>query len=301
MRIKLLLRILLAIVLAIFGAYLARFVISPSIFGIGAAFVIVGIFAFGILGFILPEILEFATKAGITTLAAQIARHLPDITNIPNPGSLSVGTLPFSKKRKRVKNEKGALVIDTSVLIDGRVLQVAKAGFIYGRVFILPAVIDELHKLSDSADDLKRAKGRRGLDNLNELKEVDGVKIEVPSWEPKDDAVDAKLVSFTKQIKGRLMTVDFNLNKVARAKNVQVLNLNDLASALRASVLPKQRLAITVNNVGKEKSQGVGYLEDGTMVVVEQGAGFVGKQVEVTVSKVLQTSAGKMIFARIEN
>lgn len=290
MNTKLLLRPALTIILGFIGALVAKNSTPPEIFEItGKYFLIVAALAFGTLGFILPDILELAGKAGIAALASQIAGSLPQ--------SRRVG-LPF---RRRGQKYNLPLVVDTSSLIDGRIVEVAKTGFLTGTLLVIPSVISELHKLADSADDLKRARGRHGLDTLGLLQAEKNIKVEVLTSEPKDAEVDSKLIKLAHDLKGKVITVDYNLNKVAKVRKVAILNVNELANAVKTPVLPNEKLTIHINTVGKEKNQGVGYLSDGTMVVVEDAAAMKGKTVDVLVLRVLQTAAGKMIFAKQAN
>ncbi|MCR4324250.1 MAG: hypothetical protein NUV69_01020 [Candidatus Curtissbacteria bacterium] len=296
MKYKVLLRPTLTIVLAFIGALVARVVTPPAIFAeTGTIFVLTAAAAFGLFGFILPELVELAGRAGIAVLAKQIASHLPETP------SVSVGALSFGKRsgRKKVSSKyMNPMVIDTSALIDGRLVDITKTGFLFGTFLVIPAVVGELHTLSDSADDLKRARGRRGLEVLSELKKNKKVKVEVLSSDPNEEKVDDKLVNLAKKVRGKLVTVDYNLNKVATVKGVDSLNLNELANAVKTVVLPNESMTVTINAQGKEKNQGVGYLPDGTMVVVEGGAIYKGRDVTVKVLRVLQTAAGKMIFGK---
>jgi uncharacterized protein YacL len=205
-----------------------------------------------------------------------------------------------SKKKKAEVGEKvkGGILLDTSVLIDGRILEVAKTGFLLAPIVIPKFVVDELHLLADNKNDLKRRKGRRGLDMVNSLKKV--CNVVVPNSNSGSGGVDAGLVKLAKDYKLKIMTLDFNLNKVAKVSNIKVLNLNDLVEALKPNYLPGEELTIEIVQRGKEVGQGVGYLPDGTMVVVDGGAQRVGKIVDVTVSKLIQTSAGKMIFTEVK-
>lgn len=208
------------------------------------------------------------------------------------------------KKREREKKTKEkfqtAILLDTSVLIDGRVVDLVKTGFLEEEMIVPQGVLDELHLISDSGDELKRKKGRRGLDMLNDLKKATKVKIFKGHGEiTKENGVDKELVRLAKKYKGKLMTMDFNLNKVAKASNVKVLNVNELANVVKHSAIPGEKLKIKIVQEGKEKKQGVGYLDDGTMVVVEGARNKVGKKLTVTVSKVIQTEAGKMVFCEM--
>jgi uncharacterized protein YacL len=188
-------------------------------------------------------------------------------------------------------------ILDTNVIIDGRVADICRVGFIEGPIFIPRFVLEELQQIADSADALKRARGRRGLDILNQMqKEMDLQVTEYDNTGPNEE-VDAKLVTLAKELEGSIVTNDFNLNKVAELQGVRVLNINELANALKPVVLPGEEMAVTIIKEGKEQSQGIGYLDDGTMVVVEGGRRLIGEKVAVVVTSVLQTVAGKMIFA----
>jgi uncharacterized protein YacL len=193
-------------------------------------------------------------------------------------------------------------ILDTNVIIDGRVADVAKAGFVEGPIYIPGFVLDELQRIADSADGLKRARGRRGLDILNNMQKE--LTLVVRSYDrlapPGADEVDARLVRLAKALGGAIVTNDWNLNKVAELQGIQVLNINELANALKPVVLPGEEMSVTIVKEGKEASQGVGYLDDGTMIVVEGGRRYVGETVDVLVSSVLQTQAGKMIFAHLQ-
>ncbi len=189
-------------------------------------------------------------------------------------------------------------VLDTSVIIDGRVADVVKAGFLEGPLLVARAVLAELQRIADSSDTLRRNRGRRGLDVLRRLQqELQAVQI---VEDPKDSSgdVDSALVTLAKSVRGWIVTNDFNLNKVAELQGIRVLNINELSQALRPVVLPGEELAVQVIKDGKEAGQGVGYLDDGTMVVVEGGKKHIGETSEVIVTSVLQTVAGRMIFGR---
>lgn len=241
-------------------------------------------------------IVEFYGRAGIVALAKQIARHIPSARSAKGWPV----RLPF---RKRLGKSKyvNPMIVDTSALVDGRIADVASSGFIYGTLVVIPAVISELHTLADNDDDRRRFRGRRGLDVLASLKRKKKVKVVRLNSDPAGATVDEKLITLARSIRGQILTVDFNLNKVAGIHNIGVLNINELANAVRTAVLPHDRLMLLITDRGKGREQGVGYLADGTMVVVEGGAGAVGRHVDVAVLKVLQTAAGKMIFARRAN
>ncbi len=202
--------------------------------------------------------------------------------------------VPSSKKRGQ-----DVLALDTSVIIDGRIADICETKFLSGRILVPRFVLNELHALSDSADAIKRQRGRRGLDILARLQEMTDNPVtifEKDFSELKD--VDAKLVELGKNLNAKIVTTDFNLNKIASLQGVRVLNINDLSNALKAVVLPGEAMFVFVVKEGKERDQGIAYLDDGTMVVVEDGRKLVGKKVEVLVSSILQTSAGRMIFSK---
>ncbi len=191
-------------------------------------------------------------------------------------------------------------LIDTSAIIDGRLVDVVKTRFMAGSIVVPTFVLDELHAISDSSDPQKRARGRRGLDLVEELKAAAGSQFSIRSGDyPEVDGVDAKLVRMATDVSGVIVTTDYNLNKVARIHGIDVLNLNDLANALKPAVLPGERLAVRVIREGKEYNQGVGYLDDGTMIVVEGGRSALNREVDVDVTSIIQSPSGKMIFTRL--
>ncbi|MFY9780656.1 MAG: PIN domain-containing protein [Candidatus Baltobacteraceae bacterium] len=190
-------------------------------------------------------------------------------------------------------------IIDTSVVVDGRILEIVQSGFLEGPLVVPRFVLRELQLIADSIDPMKRSRGRRGLDVLAKLQEA--VPIELADQDyPGIAAVDAKLVRLALERKGKLVTNDYNLNRVAHVEGVTVLNINELAGAVKPVVLPGEELHVTIVRDGKEAHQGVGYLEDGTMIVVENGRRLIGEDTEVQVTSVLQTVAGRMIFAKLK-
>jgi uncharacterized protein YacL len=214
------------------------------------------------------------------------------------------GSLPISNiipsnefsKEEPIGSEK---ILDSSVIIDGRILKIAKTNFIEGPFIIPNFVLREIQLISDSADPIKRNRGRRGLDMLNELQQLNNIKVKISYIDyPDIRDVDSKLIQLARDIGGKLITNDFNLEKVAEVQGVQVLNLNALTEALRPIVLPGEELKIQVIKEGKDENQGIGYLDDGTMVVIEDGRELIGKLVKVTVTSIIQTAAGKMIFTK---
>lgn len=193
----------------------------------------------------------------------------------------------------------GHKILDTSVIIDGRIADIARTGFIEGVLLIPGFVLQELQHIADSSDVLKRNRGRRGLDILNRMQKESKVAVHIVDEDFDDIAeVDAKLVRLAQLKDAKVLTNDFNLNKVAELQGVEVLNINELANAVKPVVLPGEEMLVHVIKDGKEQGQGVGYLDDGTMIVVDGGRRFIGESVGVMVTSVLQTAAGRMIFAK---
>jgi uncharacterized protein YacL len=205
-----------------------------------------------------------------------------------------------SEVKKQRTSGSSLKLVDTSVIIDGRILDICHSGFMEGTLLVPRFVLTELQHIADSSEVLRRAKGRRGLDILKELQDGDAkVTLEIIEDDPKDiPDVDSKLVKLALNFNAKILTNDFNLNKVAQIEGIQVLNVNDLANALKPALLPDETMELKIIKEGKEASQGVGYLDDGTMVVVDNGSRHVGSTVEVTVTSVLQTAAGRMIFTK---
>src|SRR5690625_167394 len=190
-------------------------------------------------------------------------------------------------------------VLDTSVIIDGRIADICQTKFLEGPIVIPQFVLGELQHIADSSDVLKRNRGRRGLDILNRIQKELPVEVEIYEGDFEDiPEVDSKLIKLAKVLDGILVTNDFNLNKVSDFQGVTVLNINDLANAVKPVVLPGEELVVQVIKDGKEQKQGIAYLDDGTMIVVEEGRDYIGKTIEVLITSVLQTSAGRMIFAK---
>ncbi|MHB0857477.1 MAG: PIN domain-containing protein [Anaerolineae bacterium] len=198
-----------------------------------------------------------------------------------------------------VKRKRDVVLLDTSVIIDGRVADICQTGFITGTMIVPRFVLEELQHISDSADLLRRNRGRRGLEILNQMQKSERVPLEVSELdEPQTREVDAKLVKLAKELDCPIMTNDYNLNRVAELQGVQVLNINELANAVKSVVLPGESLHLQIIQEGKEIGQGVGYLDDGTMVVVEDGRRHLNAAIDIVVTRVLQTVAGRMIFGQ---
>jgi len=194
---------------------------------------------------------------------------------------------------------KSFKVLDTSVIIDGRVADICKTGFMEGTLVIPHFVLRELQQIADSADSIKRNRGRRGLDILEKVKSAPGITVQIVEKDyPEVKEVDLKLIELAKEMGGKIVTNDFNLNKVSQLRGVDVLNINELANALKPVVLPGETMKVFILKEGKEYNQGVAYLDDGTMVVVDNARRMIGKTIATQVTSVLQTTAGKMIFGR---
>lgn len=211
--------------------------------------------------------------------------------------------MPFSFIRKKPNNfnktNPGYILVDTSVIIDGRISDIVQTGFISKTLVVPRFVLAELQNIADSDNQIRRNRGRRGLEILNDLRQSKIVKIELTDEDPQDiKEVDAKLVELAYKHNADILTTDYNLNRVATIQKVKVLNINELAHSLKPVVLPGEELTVKIVQVGKEKNQGVGYLPDGTMIVVENGDKLVGKEIKTEVTRIFQTVAGKMIFVK---
>jgi uncharacterized protein YacL len=274
--------IILGIIGLIIGLFLAFLVsmplrdIQPSLL-----FVLVSLFLYILLGYLGVSIM---TKRWTEVNWSQLFRRMQRDKHLKN------ASLPSPK------------ILDTSVIIDGRVLDIMKTGFMEGPLIIPSFVLAELQHIADSADELKRNRGRRGLDILKQMQEELNLPIDIHDKDYDDtDQVDAKLIRLAKDLGGKVITNDYNLNKVASVQGVEVLNINELSNAVKPVVLPGEEMTVQVIKTGREAGQGVAYLDDGTMIVVEGGRKFMGQTVDVLVTSVLQTAAGRMIFVRPKN
>lgn len=278
--------------------YIQKIPISELILGVLGGIITLTLFYFTIGRFIdgikiIGPVIGMITKILVFVLGAQIAIKKKDEI-IP----LSFFGKGKSSNKLNKKNEIPK-ILDTSVIIDGRIFDICKTGFIEGPLVIPSAVLEELQYIADSSDSLKRNRGRRGLDILNKIQKE--LEIDVKIWDKEiNDAkeVDIKLLKLAKEINGKVVTNDYNLNKVAEFQGVEVLNINELANAVKPILLPGEEMSILVSKVGKEHNQGIAYLDDGTMIVIENGKKYVDSTIDVVVTTVLQTAAGRMIFAR---
>lgn len=203
------------------------------------------------------------------------------------------------KAKVEAEPEKNYKLLDTNVIIDGRIADICKTGFLEGKLLIPVFVLEELQHIADSPDNLRRVRGRRGLDVLQKIREDSPLEVEVMNIDFDDiHEVDSKLVRLAQKVGGKIITNDFNLNKVAQLRGVEVLNINDLSNAVKAVVIPGETMKVQVVRDGKEPGQGVAYLDDGTMIVIENGHRYLSRTISVEVTSALQTSAGRMIFAK---
>jgi uncharacterized protein YacL len=200
---------------------------------------------------------------------------------------------------RRTQPQRHYRILDTSVIIDGRIADVCETGFVDGTLVVPQFVLKELQQIADSADSLRRNRGRRGLDILQRIQKMAGLDVVISDADfPELKEVDLKLIELARSLQGKIVTNDFNLNKVAQLRGVDVLNINELANSLKPVVLPGETMKVFILKEGKEYNQGVAYLDDGTMVVVDNARSMIGKTIDVVVTSVLQTTAGKMIFGR---
>ncbi|MGB0389229.1 MAG: PIN/TRAM domain-containing protein [Ardenticatenaceae bacterium] len=242
----------------------------------------------GIFGQLLPPVA--AIFLGYTGVQVMVLRER-DLLNL----------LP-SRMKQTEPLKKSYVLLDTSVIIDGRIADIAKTGFIEGIMLVPNFVLSELQHIAGSRDPLRRQRGKRGLDILEKLQKESVSPLEISDVDaPEIDEVDAKLVAVAREMQASVLTTDYNLNKVAELQGVKVLNINELANAVKTLLLPGESFEVDIIQAGREAGQGVGYLEDGTMVVVEQGQGMIGKKRLVEVTRILQTVAGRMIFAQISD
>lgn len=255
----------------------------PDGFGVWAPIIFYVIAVFGMIWLFLSRRQTLEQTFGMIGKVFDVLIHLKP--QLPTKSSLQVKEI----------------LVDTSVLIDGRLSDIAKTGFLPGKLLVPRFILAELQNIADSDDSMRRAKGRRGLDVIQVIKHETKQKVETISEDiPEHDKVDEKLVHLAKRRGADILTTDYNLNKVAKIEGVRVLNINELSQALRPVIIPGEEMEIKIVQAGKEKNQGVGYLLDGTMIVVEEGDRLVGQTVKVSIKRILQTAAGKMFFATIK-
>jgi uncharacterized protein YacL len=233
----------------------------------------------------LMVILCYVSVVAFESLKEQVRFYFPVAPSVEKPG------------QKRLSKPK---LLDTNVIIDGRIADICRTGFLEGPVYVPRFVLDELQLIADSSDSLKRARGRRGLDILNQMQKEMGLEVPDISVSESGGDVDARLVAAARQLDAVIVTNDYNLNRVAELQGVEVLNINELANALKPVVLPGEEMRVTIVKEGKERDQGVAYLDDGTMIVVEGAKKLIDQTLDIVVTSVLQTVQGKMIFGKIK-
>ncbi len=262
----------------------------------GVAGLFIGIFSAWLLG------LPFKNIPGIQDLNLDVVCYV-----LLGYTGLAIGlnrgkNFTFARLYKSITGRGGVenvMIIDTSAIIDGRIADICETGFLDGAFIIPQFILHELQHIADSSDSLRRTRGRRGLNMLQRIQKSPDVKVRIVDEDfPRIKEVDAKLVALARAMNGKVITTDFNLNKVCEVQGIGVLNVNELANALRPVALPGESMHVYVLKEGKEATQGVAYLDDGTMVVVENGRRMIGKKLDVVVTSVLQTTAGRMIFAK---
>lgn len=298
MRIKMVLRLILALIFATNTAIFSQ-LIPPLTWVNPFVIRVLLTVAAGLIGFVVfPDVARYVRVITSTSFNVVIRRVAQEVSGqllrFPRPN------FPFSHPTPQVGSIAltKPLILDTSSIIDGRILDIARTGFVAGLILIPGFVLTELQQVADSSDDLKRQRARRGFEVIEELKKLKSIKVEIWDKDQSGKGVDEKLISLGKSLHAKIATSDFNLNKVASVSGVAVLNVNELANALKTIALPGEALKIKIMHLGKDPSQGIGYLDDGTMVVVESGADLIGQTAEVKVTKALQIPAGRMIFAR---
>jgi uncharacterized protein YacL len=263
----------------------------------GVLGLILGLIVAMLLGWVIlqiPAIRDYQYRYFVIVVIALVLGYMGAVFGIGKRGDIRFST-------RRHGEEATAKVLDTSVIIDGRIADISESHFIEGRLIIPKFVLGELQQIADSPDALRRNRGRRGLEILRRMQLRKDLEVVVDEYDPaKSEEVDAKLVKFARERGAKIITNDFNLNKIAELHGIKVLNVNELANALRPVVLPGEEISVRVVKRGKEPDQGVGYLDDGTMVVVEGGSHLLNKTVSVIITSVLQTAVGRMIFSKVK-
>lgn len=267
---------------------------------------------FGITGATVGLIVAALLSAPLSMLPEPWGKFMPIVSALAlgalgssmmvTRGKDVLAMLGMSPTHELYEHSRHVLLLDTSVIIDGRIADIAKTGFVRGTLLVPRFVLDELQHIADSQDALRRNRGRRGLEILNRLQKDEGLSIEISEHTvPEVHEVDGKLTCLAQELDCPIVTNDYNLNRVAELQGIQVLNINGLANAVKSVLLPGESLQVQIIQEGREAGQGVGYLDDGTMVVVEDGRRHIDATVHVTVTRVLQTVAGRMIFGQIQN
>ncbi|OGY25391.1 MAG: hypothetical protein A2Z11_03250 [Candidatus Woykebacteria bacterium RBG_16_43_9] len=304
MNIQIIVRVALGIGFALLGYFLSGryLVIDDPQTELGVRLVLA--FFSGATGiFIVPIVSEwvrnwssiFAKRVAIEVISQL---HIPNLSEMRQlPGRIS----RRGEKDKEDGRHMNPILVDTSALIDGRIADVVEGGFLYGTLIVPRFILSELQHIADASNALRRGKGRRGLEILENLKKSKQIKTVIyNSGEVEGKDIDEKLIFLAKTLKAKIVTTDFNLNKVATVSGIKILNINELVNSLKTTLLPGEPLEVKIIQEGKEKTQGVGYLSDGTMIVVENGAKYINQSIPTKVLRVLQTAAGRMIFVQAD-
>lgn len=298
MRLILVLRLIMAFIIATVAAIFSQLI--PPFFGENSFIIraLLTLAAGGVGYIVFPRVAKSVKVITMTMFNFVVHRVSSEVSS--QIFKFVRPSLPFSAPTPQVGSVSltRPLILDTSAIIDGRILDVAKTGFVSGLVLVPKFVLTELQQVADSSDDLKRARGRRGFETVEEFKKGKHTRLEIWDKEQNGKTVDDKLLNLAKSLHGRIVTTDFNLNQLALVSNISVLNVNDLANAVKTISLPGESLELKIVHLGKDRSQGVGYLTDGTMVVVSGVADKIGRTIKVEVTKNIQTPAGRMIFAK---
>ncbi len=263
----------------------------------GVLGLILGLLVAMLIGWVLlqiPAVNRYQYKYFVIVLFALVMGYMGAVIGIRKRGDLRFSSRSHGE-------EATPKILDTSVIIDGRIADICESQFIEGKIIVPKFILDELQQIADSPDSLKRNRGRRGLEVLRRMQLRKDLRVVIDEYDPDDeDDVDAKLVKLALHRRAKIITNDVNLNKIAELQGVQVLNVNELANALKPVVLPGEEITVKVTKRGKEPDQGVGYLDDGTMVVVEGASQMVNRVVTVVITSVLQTPIGRMIFSKVK-
>ncbi len=263
--------------------------------------IVLGIISGYLVGKAVANLSSGFVSESITIIFVSVMAYVGFVVGwFKSEGLMFSNTVGMPASVMNVENMYINKILDTSVIIDGRISDIVETGFLEGEMIVPKFVLQELQQVADSSDPLKRSRGRRGLDMLNHLRQSKKAIITITDKDfPDVKEVDNKLLKLAKQIGGVVVTNDFNLNKIAEFQGVRVLNVNELSNAVKPIVLPNEQLKITIIKEGKDQKQGIAYLDDGTMIVVDNGKDKIGKEVEVSITSILQTPAGRMIFTQI--
>jgi len=269
--------------------------LSSMVFGL-----LLGVFMAKLIADILTllPLKEFVTSS-LRVILTLVFSYLGAVMALRGKDEFNI-IIPYVRFRRQ-DTTRESILLDTSAIIDGRIIDIFKVNFVYGRLVIPRFVLDELHKLSDSSDDNKRIRGRRGLDLLHEMQKDPRIEIRISEEEMlSENDVDSRLVKLAKMMDARICTTDYNLGKIATLQGIEVLNINELVDAVKSVVLPGEKIEVRLLKEGKEPHQALAYLDDGTMIVVSDAVEFIGSTKNVVTTSILQTQSGKMIFARLE-